>query len=49
MRCDIIYALYVTNHTPTLIFLLALEQNIKTNPKKLLDHFHRSLDCTEHV
>ena len=36
------------SHPPTYL-LLALEQNIKTNSKKLLDHFRRLLDCTKHV
>ena len=35
--------------TPHTYLLLALEQNIKTNPNQLLDHFRRSLDCTEFV
>ena len=35
--------------TPHAYILLALEQNIKTKPKKLLDHFRRLHDCTEHV
>ena len=35
--------------TPPHYVLLILEQNIKTKPKNLLDHFRRSRDCTEHV
>ena len=34
---------------PHTYLLLALEQNIKTDLNQLLDHFRRSLDCTEHV
>ena len=47
--CDIKYAMYMYDHTPTLIFYSSLSKKIKTNPNQLLYPFRRSLDCTEHV
>ena len=40
--------IYDRSHLHTYL-LLVLEKNNKTNPNQLLDHFRRSLDCTEHV
>ena len=34
---------------PHTYLLLFLEQNIKTKPKNILDHFRKSRYCTEHV
>ena len=34
---------------PYIYLMLALEKNIKSNPKKLLDHFRRLLDYTKYV
>ena len=42
------YAIYVTDHTPTLIFCSPSSKH-QTNRNQLLDYFRRSLDCTEHV
>ena len=38
----------VCNHTPTPIFCSSSSKTSKSKPKKLLNHFRRSRDCTEH-